>query len=453
MAALQSVDSLSSSGAPSTTVVSPSLSASGHNGPRNLLVHLPAGPSLNSPSFDALPQLHGQLLSNTSLVTVNYRLGLGSDNSTDEKTSFPTPVHDVSTALGYLTSSTSPFNEGHDEPPRICLVGSHIGGALATMLALTEPNGIHALAVHEPTVDWVSLDEIVEQLRGARLTPRQRQKQKITRFGVDDASVLAAAEDLVKLRAKLFPTPSSYFDPFASPLLFLRAPGRDTPLEQTVGDQLVNEMGLNDYDGGFRDSNDFGPYDDDWQQGGPTRSTLNTRSSSPAPIGSELPFASSETAGTRNDGATLVSDIISPPTSATPQSPTRRRKVLQRWPPVGRPESVMLPYVKVFVQATSNPPDIPGSEAEAVDMHLGHAALMRAQGAELVELMRRACFFGREKSFAEERVRLYEESAHAGEPDTTRTGGFEGAGDIFTHSSLRLQSEAVKWAEHMLTTA
>jgi hypothetical protein len=113
----------------------------------------------------------------------------------------------------------------------------------------------------------------------------------------------------------------------------------------------------------------------------------------------------------------------------------------------------MLPYVKVFVQDPSNPPDIPGSEAEAVDMNLGHAALMRAQGAELVELMRRACFFGREKSFAEERVRLYEESSHSGEPGTTRTGEFECAGDIFTHSSLRLQSEAVKWAEHMLTTA
>lgn len=431
------------------SVVSPSLPVAGHNGPRNLLVHLPPRPSLNSTSLDVLPQLHGQLLPNISLVTINYRLGLGSDTSTDEKTSFPTPVHDVSTALGYLTSSTSPFNEGHDEPPRICLLGSHIGGALATMLALTEPNDIHALAVLEPMVDWVSLDEIVERLHSARSIPRKRQKQKVTRLGVDDASVLAAAEDLIKLRAKLFPTPSSYFDPFASPLLFLRAPGRDTPLGQTVGNQLVNEMGLND---GFGDSDDLGPYDDDWHQGGPSRSTLNTSLSSPAPTGSEL-RSSSEMKVTSDGEATLVSDIISPPTSATPQSQTRRRKVLQRWPPVGRPESVMLPYVKVFVQAASNPADIPGSEAEAVDMNLGHAALLRAQGTELVELMRRACFFGREKSFAEERVQLYEESPRAGEPDTTSAEEFKAAADFVTHPSLRLQSKAVKWAEQMLTRA
>ncbi|KAJ9635289.1 hypothetical protein H2204_005850 [Knufia peltigerae] len=385
--------------------------------PRHVLVHLPPGPSLKVPAFNVQPRLNTLLSPNTSIVTIHYRLGLDTDATTDEKTCFPTPIHDVSTALSYLTSSTSPFNEGQHEEPKICLFGSHIGGGLATMLSLTHPDDVHALAVIEPLVDWVSLDEIVEQLRRTKDTARKRHKHRATRFGVDDSSVLAAAEDLIRLRARLFPTPSSYFDPFASPLLFLRAPGRDTPLNRTVGDDLVEEMGLNDSNGGFGDTENLeGDLQEEYY-------------SSHAPLPDTMP---------------------TPLSTTQSQSPPRRRKVLQRWPAIGRPESAILPHVKAFVRS----PLVVGSfdevegNSDGVHSEQGHAALMRAQGSELVELMRRACFFGREKGFAEERVRLYEETAH------DQDMGSESAEALTTSShsrpSMRLHEQALSWAETML---
>ncbi|KIW20643.1 hypothetical protein PV08_01220 [Exophiala spinifera] len=404
-------------------------------GPRRILVHLPPGPSLRTPAHDVQPQLRTLLSPNTSIVTVHYRLGLANDATTEETTCFPTPIHDVSTALEYLTSSTSPFNDGQHEAPRICLLGSHIGGALATMLALTQPNDVHALAAIEPLVDWVSLDEIVEQFRPIKDMARKRQKYKATRFGIEDGSILAAAEDLVKLRAKLFPTPSSYFDPFASPLLFLRAPGRDTPLSSTVGDELVEEMGLNEHDGGFVEFD----YPEDPLQEEHSLYARSTNSPLSPRIGST---------GSSEDPVTGSSSADTAPTSVAtqPQSPPRRRKVLQRWPSIGRPESVLLPYVKVFVQSPPVSLDKVECMSDEIRSDLGHTALMRAQGKELVELMRRACFFGREKGFAEERVQLSEGIAH--DEDRWR-------GDVESHPSTRrlsmhLQEQALGWAEAML---
>lgn len=359
---------------------------------------------------------------NASLVNINYRLrpDLETQDESDQTHCFPIPIHDVSTAFDYLTSSTSPFNEGYDEPPKIGLLGSHIGGALATMLALTEPNHVHALAAIQPMVDWVGLDEVVEQLRATKSTPppmpKKGKRQKGTaRYGADNESVLRAAEELTRLRARLFKTPSAYFDPFASPLLFLRAPGRDTPLGSSMADQVASEWGLDDIkeEDPDRDSS-FGPYDDDWQ----------ARPSSPQSIEPREHTAS--------NGFSAVQSLLQP------QRPTRRRKVLRRWPSVGQPESVMLPYTTVFVQAAREPDS--ESEPPALDLARGHAALMRSQGADLVELMRRACFLGRDKSFAEERVHLQV----LGDQSPVKAGG--GPGD---QSMDTLHESAAKWLAEM----
>ena len=285
------------------------------------------------------------------------------------------------------------------------------------MLALTEPNDIHALAVIEPMVDWVGLDEVMEQLRAAAslssATQRRQKKGSFNRYGVDTLSVMAATEQLIKLRSKLFHSPSAYFDPFASPMLFLRAPGQDTPTG-TIGDRLVSEMVLADHGGGYGDGDydsepdSYGPYDDDWSQSSPSTVT------SSATQGETIGEASSD--------------------EATPEIQPRRRKVLRRWPAVGLPESVTLPRVRVFVQAQSQAGSDTwtAEETRTLDMANGHAALMRAQGAEMTELMRRACFIGREKSFAEERVQLSE--CKQGVAD-------EGAED--------LQQSAIKWVGQM----
>ncbi|KIW87152.1 uncharacterized protein Z519_12263 [Cladophialophora bantiana CBS 173.52] len=360
--------------------------AAGH-GPRNLLVHLPSGPSIDTndtPSIEVLPQFQHSLPPSTSLVSINYRLGYGIDSAVlaKESTCFPVPIHDVSTAFDYLTSPTSPYNADYEEAPKICLLGSNIGGALATMLALTEPNAIHALAVVEPMVDWAGLDDIVERLRTVETSspiPQKRQKQKATtRRGVKNQSVLAAAEELIKLRAKLFKTPSAYFDPFASPMLFLRAPGKDTPSTTSVTDQSVHEAGLGLLNG-------YG--DDDLPQSGSLTLTG--------------PSAASH-------GATEIwSDEKDTGPNLMPKTQPRRRKVLRRWPAVGLPESVTLPHVKIFVPSQTGQDAHPGS-SEVEDLARGHAALIRAQGLEMAELMRRACFLGREKSFAEEHVQVHE---------------------------------------------
>lgn len=306
------------------------------------------------------------------------------------------------------------------------------------MLSLTRPNDVHSLAVIEPLVDWVSMDEIVEQLRRTKDIARRRQKNKATRFGVDDSSVLAAAEDLLKLRAKLFPTPSLYFDPFASPLLFLRAPGRDTPLDCTVGDDLIEEMGLNDNDGGFGDTDYF---EDDLQEGcsshaPPAHSPVSPRTGS----------AGSSEDRSRSAAESDSSDATTTPTATQPHSLPRRRKVLQRWPSTGRPESVLLPHVKAFVRSPSVGLDTTEGMSNSVHSEIGHAALMRAQGSELVELMRRACFFGREKGFAEERVQLYEEIAY---DQDSRSENAEVLTST-SHLSMRLHVQALRWTETML---
>ncbi|KIW27536.1 uncharacterized protein PV07_07266 [Cladophialophora immunda] len=402
------------------------------HGPRNLLVHLPPGPSIDTTdtaSIDVLSQLQNSFPPSTSLVSIQYRLGDGIDTAVSPAC-FPVPVHDVSTAFEYLTSPTSPINVDYEEPPKICLLGSNIGGALATMLALTEPNEIHALAVIEPMVDWSGLDDVVEQLRASETStiPQKRQKQRVTtRYGVENQAVMAAAEELIKMRSKLFQTPSAYFDPFASPMLFLRAPGKDTPLATPVPDQCQ----LDSY-GGY---DSLGPATHDSQRS--SSSTLTSSSGSP--------YDTSEPSGVETG---------TEPSSASTIQP-RRRKVLRRWPAVGLPESVTLPYVNIFVHPqTPRNAQQPGSEAE--DLGKGHAALMRAQGLEMAELMRRACFMGREKSFAEERVQVYgqgqdQQTTGEVEQDSERRVGKD---RVHLHegtalTKAKLQQGAVDWVAGM----
>ncbi len=327
------------------------------------------------------------------------------------------------------------------------------------MLALTYPNDIHSVAIANPLVDWVILDELLRPTHTPPGAPRAKYSSPATSAEDTDAIKLAAKR-LIDLRSKLFGSPSAYFDPFASPTLFLRAPGRDTPRthaealgmlddetsfnEETEADEDWEAIGekdessqvtlkkqsstgnRNDLDNLNVDtdalssksaSNDpsslqedidtiteaigadsFGPYDDDHPPK-PTRSHSSSDTSSPAP-----PLDDPTRSPTR-------------PSSESRAKRVKRRKVLRSWPPVLHPEDVLLPYFNVFVSPPS-PPSLPNSVFpgntgdKAVDV--GMDALLRIQGTELADLLRRACFHGREKGFGEERVKLT---------------GFEGAGE------------------------
>jgi hypothetical protein len=223
--------------------------------------------------------------------------------------------------LYHLTSL--PSHGGHT--PRLSLYGSHIGGLLATTVALTGPTAIHSLAVLEPLVDWVSLDENQDEDNTKSSTTRRKTKASTPRSLHDPARLLS-------IRSKLFRTPETYFDAFASPILFLRAPGRDCPSENP--DPSLNSSPA---------AQAFGSYDDGFQANFPT----------------------------------------------TSYQALRRRKVLRHWPP-NTTAPTLPPHTRVYVRDTIG----------------GEAGVLRAQGEELVEMMRRACFYGREKEVGEARVQL-----------------------------------------------
>lgn len=322
--------------------------------------------------------------------------------------------------------------------PKFSLLGNRLGGALAAMLALTQPNDIHALTIIEPMVDWVGLDEVVKHLRDvtsdiadtsrSTLKKTARKRNRALNFpGVDNKSVLAAAEELLSLRSTFFKTPSAYFDPFASPMLFLRAPGRDTPLD-TAGDLLMRELGIEHAPAD--DDNSFGPYDDDWSQ----------NSSAMDPDGEyteQLPSSDSE--------AGFVSDVVPQelnhqnnyPSPLGAQQQPRRRKVLRRWPSVGRPEDVLLPRTKIFLRSGA-PFESADKRSVVADQEQGLQSLLYAQGMEFAELMRRACFYGRESGFANERVLVHD------------VGKGEVSSEFERDDALSTNEQAILWADQVL---
>jgi len=317
-----------------------------------VLIYLPSPINLfcgQTPSKPHDASLLPSHLPSTTIITLNYRL-----EALPSPLAYPIAIHDTATAFNYITSTV--ITPGRPKP-KICLYGSHIGGALATMLALTQPNDIHALAVSEALVDWVGLDEYT-----ARQTATGIQKSKKPPIPQGEVQ---AAKHLIGLRSKLFRTPSSYFDPFASPTLFLRAPGRDTPASHG---KEINPDGAD-----------------------------------------HLPL---EALGLDNDDlhSPLSASQRQPPTPSSSPDPDlphpKRRKVLRQWPSLAsRPESVLLPHTRIYVRsaspAKSSAPSGPDSAIHSI---------LRAQGSELAELMQRACFFGRERGFAERRVGVVEVS-------------------------------------------
>lgn len=171
-----------------------------------ILVYLPSGPRPPQwPESNLYSRLREYIASTNpscTLVVLKYRLDPPSRV-------FPGPIHD--TAMGWewilqnILISKNPTGSPKAElQPRISIYGSFIGAGLATMLTLTEPRYIHSVNLVNPIVDWVGLED------------------KPLSESPDGLELLA-------LRQKLFRVPDHYFDPFASPVLFLRSPGRDVP--------------------------------------------------------------------------------------------------------------------------------------------------------------------------------------------------------------------------------
>lgn len=333
-------------------------------------------------------------MTSATVVTVNYRLGAahkgtpstkgtepeqeqepepepekGPDSScqTAEVYKYPTPVHDTLAGFDWIQNNLKPTKLG--------VFGSHIGGSLALMLALTEPQSIHAVAAHEPICDWPGLDEYCTHEDGTDQGGSMKQKRSIRRK--------TAPADLVPLleaRERLFTSFERCFDAFASPVLFLRSAGRDIP--KTFPQYLT------------------GPEYPIPVLKNPGKMKSDQHDSATSPLWDAEIYPGSDTNG----------DI---------DPPVRRRKALSRWPPYGldyglnnkvfaSPDhgmsrlQVNLPWVRVFLGNGSAGSRITSSSKDTA----ARSSVLEQQGEEIVSVMRKACFWGREKGFGERIVTL-----------------------------------------------
>lgn len=346
-----------------------------------------------------------------TVVTVNYRLGpaatlpdqsiLNRDQNLSARKikassyKYPTPIHDTLAGFDWLQNTFKPAQLG--------IFGSHIGGSLALMLALTEAQYVHAVAAMEPVCDWPGLDDYCamectqpEMNRDTsrehdqvspNKAPNRRNKGKTprTRSPPDLVPLLAARE-------QFFSSPERCFDAFASPILFLRSPGRDVPKA-------------------------FPKY--------------LTGSEYPVPTVKAPRGKTSAEQYSVPDGSLWDRDIYpgfdayqsGSSEYATPA--IRRRKALSRWPPYGLDSGasgrtwsgpghvigrlqVTLPWVRVFLSRGDVPVGLAdaGSSRSAKKLKYGGngTTVLARQGGEMVSVMRRACFWGREEGFGDRRV-------------------------------------------------
>ncbi|PGH14292.1 hypothetical protein AJ79_03114 [Helicocarpus griseus UAMH5409] len=440
----------------------------------NVILYLPPGPlfsngqshgpacAIQGPQkpahLDSFPSPQHALSSTTlsTVVTVNYRLGQVEEDGEQRHYYYPGPVHDTLAGFDWIYE--------HLNLNRLCVYGKHIGGSLAVMLALTEPRSITAIAAHEPMCDWTSLDDYclkadpaleegatiqdvndnANNLDGTKLpseeqaAKRRGRKKKISSCPPDLVPLLEA-------RGALFQIPDNYFDSFASPVLFLRSAGKDTPktfpVYHTGPDYPIPVLKIPPKE--IIDGSDFTRYFEDLD--------LDLIPPSPPELESDL------------------------------DKPIRRRKALSRWPPYGleyndRPGvksgglwggKPNLPHVRIFVHSNLSEPelerdtavmdapvsisyssedgsalsssgasDASGQVQEQVKtenastldedgpnsttpkkrtrrprslrkrkLETDGETILARQGGEMVSLMRNACFWGREKGYAEERVR------------------------------------------------
>ncbi|WEW58104.1 hypothetical protein PRK78_003571 [Emydomyces testavorans] len=457
-----------------------------------VLLYLPPGPVFAFPSSDiSHPILIGNqqhagsahLLASASLstiVTVHYRLG--QEPHPDEQASsfkFPTPIYDTLAGFDWIFQNL--------RPAQIGVFGNHIGGSLALMLALTEPRSIFAVAAQDPICDWVGLDDycMIESEKNDDVI-QDKETFSIHETNGHDGSghkkrgrkkkpqkpVPPDLLPLLKARNELFHSPRNYFDSFASPALFLRTTGKYCPTRFPA---------------------------------------VLTGSNHPVPV---IKPAKEEdlwllTAFTlEKQEAEAESNI-----SASPRHPVRRRRVLSRWPPVGLDygadtfrstgykgdalNSVALPNVRIFIhsnldlgetrseQESSQPDTVDELSSQLEQMALkpnksshdeklasspehkhchstprgslpdmskiNEETVLAAQGAEMVQLMHSACFWGREKGFGENRVKLirvpYRDNSQSKDAMCEEKGGQNWAG---YQSSGSVEEQAGEWFLRML---
>lgn len=186
--------------------------------------------------------------SNSIVVCLNYRLST--------RYQFPIPIHDV--LAGYDWIRKHLVGGGPDnwlKKAKLGVCGEFLGGSLASMLALTEchsrkQGSIAAAGIGNPVADWTSLvfeGEATENLSTNSALHAESVKKKLPSSGtIPWTGRPLRTETLLSARDNLFPKEDRFFDPFASPLLFFRAPVSDLkglqPLESAASSTTADPM-------------------------------------------------------------------------------------------------------------------------------------------------------------------------------------------------------------------
>jgi acetyl esterase/lipase len=223
-----------------------------------VILYLPSGPHADETwnVYDEKIIAALSAASNGTIVRVNYRLGDG--------VRYPTPVHDVLAGYDYvkerfsLPPSTTRNGRIRKAHLRVGVCGQLVGGSLAAVLALTESqlaaDRIAAAAFNCPITDWIfpestsedidaiEQDETDEQLEKT-IRKRRKKKLQLTSWEAYRNAEGLTTTSLEATRNISFKKPASWFDPFASPVLFLRSAGvdipRDRPADESDGDGLT----------------------------------------------------------------------------------------------------------------------------------------------------------------------------------------------------------------------
>lgn len=438
-------------------------------------------------------------ITSSTVVTVHYRLGTVKDDQppqpheTDEAVdskpgvdaivgftpssrhyAFPVPIHDTLAVFDWVQETF--------QPTQLSVLGTHIGGSIALALALTEAQSVHAVAVVEPICDWTGLDRYcmveeedkrVDNAGGGMLNPdfddeyieepgykdhdhspdhdvlEESGTPKSLRKGRKPPS--PAPPDLLTLleaRETYFTKPEKYFDPFASPLLFLRSPGKGVPAKFPQ----------------YRTGSDY------------PVPILKRGMSGDAMLdlwdGVEIPPGVIEVNGeyiqteARSSASGDAMKVYVP----------RYRKALTRWPPFGidngfpgvrwlgshrrlKRLQMTLPWVKFYIREDLNPnadananandnpnakkqnlptpPPTPELKPRRRQKKRRGSTVLAQQSDEMVDIMRRACFWGRAKDHSEKGVVL---SRAAPAASGAGSGGHEDDG-----WTVLAEEEAGRW--------
>jgi hypothetical protein len=370
------------------------------------------------------------------VVKIDYRDG-----------KYPQPVHDVLAGSDWCIKHLLPQN-GTDILGKgtgrvegsirngIGVYGELVGGSLAMMLGMTEcdpglatsctrtsgggirPNKetnelrggkpyIKAVAVKDAVVDWIM---------PCTPSPATQQADNLT---VAESQTYTH-DHLKNLRTRLFRTkthPSTYFDPFASPIHFLRTPAADVPeavwpmIEETrmkkveeaseaveglwdVLAELEEEAAevLRPTLGGSMPQDRADEVDGEKSRRGYS-SRQDQSETSMRPRNNKVETANkSSTSSAPSSSSDLV--IQDQPPSQSARAETTRRRIPLRWPPAVLPSTTRMPFCNI---TASRPPlstaSIPlAQQTSRLKKHNAEAPQppLVAQAQELARLLRRA---------------------------------------------------------------